>query len=51
VLHNNSFGGTPASATGQKLFVPSYRLFEDLNVLGNTNGKVKMGPGMVGGRR
>ena len=70
VLHNNSFparvgtGGTPASATGQKTFVPSYRLFEDLNVFGNTDGKVKMtssgsssslsgtmGPGMIGGRK
>lgn len=70
VLHNNAFpakvgiGGTPASATGQKTFVPSYRLFEDLNVFGNTDGKVKMtssgsssnlsgtmGPGMIGGRK
>ncbi|KAG4922223.1 hypothetical protein GLYMA_18G210100v4 [Glycine max] len=69
VQHNNSFhsrgtGGTPASATGQKPFVPSYRLFEDLNVFGNTDGRVKMtssgsssslsgsmGPGMVGGRK
>jgi len=70
VLHHNSFparggiGGTPASATGQKHFVPSYKLFEDLNVFGNTDGKVKMissgsssslsgtmGPGMVGGRK
>ncbi|KAG4389005.1 hypothetical protein GLYMA_09G278600v4 [Glycine max] len=69
VQHNNSFpsrgsGGAPASATGQKLFVPSYRLFEDLNVFGNTDARVKMtnsgsssslsgsmGPGMVGGRK
>ena len=69
VQHNNSFpsrgsGGAPASATGQKPFVPSYRLFEDLNVFGNTDGRVKMtssgsssslsgsmGPGMVGGRK
>ncbi|KAK7374032.1 hypothetical protein VNO80_07455 [Phaseolus coccineus] len=70
VLQNNAFpakvgiGGTPASATGQKTFVPSYRLFEDLNVFGNTDGKVKMtssgsssslsgtmGPGMIGGRK
>ncbi|BAT83951.1 hypothetical protein LR48_Vigan03g079700 [Vigna angularis] len=66
VLHNNSLsarggvGGTPASATGQKTFVPSYRLFEDLNVFGNTDGKVSgsssglsgtMGPGMIGGRK
>ena len=54
----------PASAAGQKPFVPSYRLFEDLNVFGNTDGRVKMtgsgtssissgtmGPGMVGGRK
>ncbi|KAL2330576.1 hypothetical protein Fmac_018157 [Flemingia macrophylla] len=52
------------SATGQRPFVPSYRLFEDLNVFGNTDGRVKMtssgssssfsgtmGPGMVGGRK
>ncbi|QCE12028.1 hepatocyte growth factor-regulated tyrosine kinase substrate [Vigna unguiculata] len=66
VLNNNSFsarggtGGTSASATGQKTFVPSYRLFEDLNVFGNTDGKVSgssssmsgtMGPGMIGGRK
>ncbi|XP_014497972.1 TOM1-like protein 6 [Vigna radiata var. radiata] len=67
VLHNNSLsarggvGGTPATATGQKTFVPSYRLFEDLNVFGNTDGKVSgsssglsggtMGPGMIGGRK
>ncbi|KAK7395013.1 hypothetical protein VNO78_15554 [Psophocarpus tetragonolobus] len=71
VQHNNSFSsrgasGTPASATatGQRPFVPSYRLFEDLNVFGNTDGRVKMtssgssssmsgtmGPGMVGGRK
>ncbi|XP_020203758.1 TOM1-like protein 6 [Cajanus cajan] len=54
----------PTSATGQRPFVPSYRLFEDLNVFGNTDGRVKMtssgtssslsgsmGPGMVGGRK
>ncbi|KAL3536589.1 hypothetical protein ACH5RR_005050 [Cinchona calisaya] len=27
---------------GQKHFIPSYRLFEDLNVLGNTDGRFKM---------
>ncbi|KAJ7961127.1 target of Myb protein 1-like [Quillaja saponaria] len=52
------------NATGQKPFVPSYRLFEDLNVFGNVDGRLKttsssassslsgaMGPGMVGGRK
>ncbi|KAL3531618.1 hypothetical protein ACH5RR_005139 [Cinchona calisaya] len=43
--------GTRTSATngdlrvapgGQKPFIPSYRLFEDLNVLGSTDGKSKM---------
>ncbi|KAE9622281.1 hypothetical protein Lal_00036969 [Lupinus albus] len=52
--------GNPASvaATGQqnqKPFVPSYRLFEDLNVFGNnTDGSStssSMGPGMAGGRK
>ncbi|KAK7294810.1 hypothetical protein RJT34_17707 [Clitoria ternatea] len=55
---------SPSSGTGQRPFVPSYRLFEDLNVFGNTDGRVKMtssgsssslsgtmGPGMVGGRK
>lgn len=48
---------------GQKPFIPSYRLFEDLNVLGSADGRFKMndntspslsGPsnqGMVGGRK
>ncbi|KAK8573087.1 hypothetical protein V6N13_099902 [Hibiscus sabdariffa] len=31
---------TPAS--GQKPFIPSYRLFEDLNVLGNADGRYKV---------
>ncbi|KAE8714454.1 Detected protein of unknown function [Hibiscus syriacus] len=31
-----------APATGQKPFIPSYRLFEDLNVLGNADGRHKM---------
>ncbi|XP_054784125.1 TOM1-like protein 6 [Prosopis cineraria] len=56
--------GNNTSATGQKPFVPSYKLFEDLNVFGNTDGRIKMtssgtssslsgtmGPGMVGGRK
>ncbi|WOH01965.1 hypothetical protein DCAR_0521352 [Daucus carota subsp. sativus] len=30
-----------ASAGGQKTFVPTYRLFEDLNVLGNGDGRSK----------
>ncbi|GAB4856276.1 hypothetical protein Ancab_014204 [Ancistrocladus abbreviatus] len=48
-----------STATGQKPYVPSYRLFEDLNVL--TEGKLRSGPypsasgnsnqSMVGGRR
>ncbi|XP_019450383.1 PREDICTED: mediator of RNA polymerase II transcription subunit 15-like isoform X4 [Lupinus angustifolius] len=69
--HNNSFPSRPISdtmgnsgphsnpATGQqnqKPFVPSYQLFEDLNVFGkNTDGRSSkssaMGPGMVGGRK
>ncbi|XP_019413354.1 PREDICTED: TOM1-like protein 1 isoform X2 [Lupinus angustifolius] len=62
--HNNSFPSRPQAnpasmaATGQqnqKPFVPSYRLFEDLNVFGNnTDGSStssSMGPGMVGGRK
>lgn len=46
----------------QKTFIPSYRLFEDLNVLGNADGRLKAngsstslsgssGQGMVGGRK
>ncbi|XP_052176883.1 TOM1-like protein 6 isoform X2 [Diospyros lotus] len=53
---------TPTPAGGQKPFVPSYRLFEDLNILGNGDSKFKMTsstsglPGvsnqsMVGGRK
>lgn len=54
----------PASAAGQKPFVPSYRLFEDLNVFGSADGRLKMtsssmsssltgtsGPSMVGGSK
>ncbi|KAE9618204.1 putative target of Myb protein [Lupinus albus] len=50
-LHSNPVS---TAATGQqKPFVPSYRLFEDLNVFGkNTDGRnsksSSMGPGMVG---
>lgn len=32
----------PAPASGNKPFIPSYRLFEDLNVLGNTDARLKM---------
>lgn len=55
-----NFGlGNSTSATGQKPFIPSYRLFEDLNVLGSADGRSStssslsgtMGPGMVGGRK
>ncbi|KAK9289743.1 hypothetical protein L1049_007902 [Liquidambar formosana] len=59
----NSSPRNPASAAAQKPFVPSYRLFEDLNVLGNVDGRFKMtssassslsgtsGQGMVTGRK
>ncbi|KAL4392896.1 hypothetical protein S83_010757 [Arachis hypogaea] len=53
-----------STGSGQRPFIPSYRLFEDLNVFGNTDGRVKMtdsgtssgmsgtmGPDMVGGRK
>ncbi|KAJ7950079.1 target of Myb protein 1-like [Quillaja saponaria] len=68
--HYNSFPSSginvpenSGNATAQKPFVPSYRLFEDLNVFGD-DGRLKttsssasssfsgaMGPGMVGGRK
>ncbi|PON53562.1 Target of Myb protein [Parasponia andersonii] len=54
----------PAPSAGQKPFIPSYRLFEDLNVFGSADGRVKMpssgtssslagtaSQGMVGGRK
>ncbi|CAL0328333.1 unnamed protein product [Lupinus luteus] len=59
-MGNSGPQANPASvaATGQqnqKPFVPSYRLFEDLNVFGNntdgSNTSSSMGPGMVGGRK
>ncbi|KAM7526569.1 hypothetical protein LguiA_016471 [Lonicera macranthoides] len=55
VFPETESNGGPASA-GQKPFVPSYRLFEELNVLGSVHGKFKtsnMSPGrsMVGGRK
>lgn len=34
-------GDARVASGGQKPFIPSYRLFEDLNVLGNTEGKFK----------
>ncbi|EEF28561.1 protein transporter, putative [Ricinus communis] len=58
-----SSGPRNTTPPGQKPFIPSYRLFEDLNVLGNADGRFKMngstspslsGPssqGMVGGRK
>ncbi|XP_058737124.1 TOM1-like protein 6 [Vicia villosa] len=62
--HNLSFplpGVDPRGGnSGQRPFVPSYKLFEDLNVFGNSDGRVSgapsnvsgaMGPGMVGGGR
>lgn len=33
---------SPAVPGGQKPFIPSYRLFEDLNVLGNGDARHKM---------
>ena len=60
----NSGPRSPGTAAGQKPFIPSYRLFEDLNVFGNADGKLKVsngnpssgfpgtpGQGMVGGRK
>ncbi|KAI4331652.1 hypothetical protein MLD38_029817 [Melastoma candidum] len=59
----NATGSNPAPATGQKPFIPSYRLFEDLDVFGNAgNGRVRQsgqppsltgssGQSMVGGRK
>ncbi|KAG9455176.1 hypothetical protein H6P81_008080 [Aristolochia fimbriata] len=38
----------PATPTGQKPFIPSYRLFEDLIDLRNSDGSVKTG---IGGRK
>ncbi|KAF5747662.1 TOM1-like protein 2 [Tripterygium wilfordii] len=59
-----SFGlWNPTPTERQKTFIPSYRLFEDLDVLGNADGKFKMASntmpsisgtssqGMVGGRK
>ncbi|KDP22799.1 hypothetical protein JCGZ_00386 [Jatropha curcas] len=58
-----SSGPRNPTPPGQKPFIPTYRLFEDLNVLTNTDGRFKMtgstspslsGPstqGMVGGRK
>ncbi|KAE9447558.1 hypothetical protein C3L33_20543, partial [Rhododendron williamsianum] len=40
---------TTATLAGQKPFVPSYRLFEDLNVLGNGDGRFKMTSTTSGG--
>jgi hypothetical protein len=47
----------PAPAAAPKPFIPSYRLFEDLNVFGNAGGSTSStlsgasGQGMVGGRK
>lgn len=53
--------GSGSIPSGQKPFVPSYRLFEDLNVFGGSEGKLKSGPyasssgnpsqNMIAGRR
>lgn len=57
-----TFSAVPAGA-GQKPFIPSYRLFEDLNVLGNPDGRFRTsdtssrlpgptsGQSMVGGKK
>ncbi|KAL0450945.1 UNVERIFIED_CONTAM: TOM1-like protein 6 [Sesamum latifolium] len=37
----NSSTRSAASNAGQRPFIPSYRLFEDLNVFGNTEGRFK----------
>ncbi|KAK9124668.1 hypothetical protein Sjap_014270 [Stephania japonica] len=64
-LHMNSAQrpSSPLTAQGQKPFIPSYRLFEDLNVLGKSDAGLKAtsststgfsgmsGPSMVGGRK
>ncbi|CAO2823967.1 unnamed protein product [Amaranthus hypochondriacus] len=39
---NNGSAGIPSS--GQKSYIPSYRLFEDLNVLSGSEAKLKSGP-------
>ncbi|KAH9616791.1 hypothetical protein KSS87_008789 [Heliosperma pusillum] len=41
---NGTVYTSTASPSGQKSFVPSYRLFEDLNVLGSTEAQLKSGP-------
>ncbi|XP_022733763.1 TOM1-like protein 6 isoform X2 [Durio zibethinus] len=67
MMNRDSWAGVgprnPAPVSGRKLFIPSYRLFEDLNVLGNADGRLKMTSstspslsgsstqGMVGGRK
>ncbi|KAL9236176.1 hypothetical protein vseg_010877 [Gypsophila vaccaria] len=53
--------GSASAPLGEKPFVPSYRLFEDLNVFGSSEGKLKSGPypsasgnsqqNMISGRR
>ncbi|KAL2899984.1 TOM1-like protein 6 [Bienertia sinuspersici] len=40
---NNGSTGIPSSGP-QKPYIPSYRLFEDLNVLGGSESKIKNGP-------
>ncbi|KAL9661247.1 hypothetical protein QQ045_026069 [Rhodiola kirilowii] len=62
--HVSSSPETAAPVAGRKPFIPSYRLFEDLDVFGNTDGRVKAsssggspslsggsGQGMVGGNK
>ncbi|XP_074311869.1 TOM1-like protein 6 [Silene latifolia] len=41
---NGTINTSTAVPSGQKSFVPSYRLFEDLNVLGSTEAQLKSGP-------
>ncbi|XWS22114.1 hypothetical protein CRYUN_Cryun29cG0006700 [Craigia yunnanensis] len=44
-MNGDSWAGigprNPTSVSGQKPFIPSYRLFEDLNVLGNADGRLQ----------
>ncbi|WCJ27949.1 ENTH/VHS/GAT family protein [Euphorbia peplus] len=63
VTNGSSVNGDQLSSSavpsGPKNFIPSYRLFEDLNVFGNTDGRFNpsaslsgaSSQGMVGGRK
>lgn len=50
----NGDGRTAVGGGGggsQRPFIPSYRLFEDLNVLGNPKSGSSSGENMMGGRK